>query len=380
MPVHKTFTDELWARIQDASTVTAFDPTVGPVNFVRDLCGHVLNAPDHVLPDPSPEPDVDPNQPTLAEETAWANAAEAELSRQREIITRLLAAPQPAGQGEKLPDAPLYDGSRDELRAFVTHLRLKLLSDQGRYPTARQRVAYAVGRLRGRAMQQLIPFIREDGETASLDDVEDVIRILQATFGDPDAAATARHKLQALRQGNKEFSAYYAEFSRLVSELNWDERATMDALRNGLSIEILEKLIGLPPATNLRTFVDQCQHLDSQIRAIDNLRKLRTGSRTTSHATPRAAPPAFAPAPAQRPAPPSTPYYGPAPMDLSANRRKITPQERAARLAEGRCLYCGGHGHMAAACPNKPATLRAAAVAPNPVPETPLSDEESGNA
>ena len=43
-------------------------------------------------------------------------------------------------------------------------------------------------------------------------------------------------------------------------------------------------------------------------------------------------------------------------MDLSASgagHGKISEQEKAARLREGRCLYCGLAGHMARHCPHK---------------------------
>ena len=40
------------------------------------------------------------------------------------------------------------------------------------------------------------------------------------------------------------------------------------------------------------------------------------------------------------------------PMDLSAGRKKLTPEERACRLAEGRCLYCRGVGYVARNCLN----------------------------
>jgi hypothetical protein len=370
MPVNKTFSDDLWQRLQVASTIIDLD-AIDPLEYIRGICAEVLNTPDYIN-------EVNPDEPTLDMETARANAAEQEMVRQREIITRLLAQPPPdqqEGRGDKLPDAPMFDGTRDKLRSFVTQLRLKLFSDASRFPTARLRVSYAISRLEGRAMEQLLPYIRDNGQIVNLEDVEHVISILQTTFGDPDRAATARHKLQALRQGNKEFSVYYAEFSKLVSELDWDERATMDALRNGLSIEILEKLIGAPTPDTIHDFVNQCQALDSQIRAVENLRKLRSGPSGRSTTTPRAP---VAPAPAPKPQTTTT-QYGPTPMDLSANRRKITPQERAARLAEGRCLYCGGHGHMAAACPNKPATLRAAATVTT-TPETPGIPDESGKA
>jgi len=37
-------------------------------------------------------------------------------------------------------------------------------------------------------------------------------------------------------------------------------------------------------------------------------------------------------------------------MDLSADGRRISAEERAKRFADGRCLYCGGFNHRAAEC------------------------------
>ena len=41
-------------------------------------------------------------------------------------------------------------------------------------------------------------------------------------------------------------------------------------------------------------------------------------------------------------------------MNISANRGKITAAERARRIAQGLCNYCGGTGHFAAQCPARP--------------------------
>jgi len=43
-------------------------------------------------------------------------------------------------------------------------------------------------------------------------------------------------------------------------------------------------------------------------------------------------------------------YAGPAPMDLSTGKRRISVEERAKRFADGRCLYCGGFNHKTAEC------------------------------
>ena len=59
-------------------------------------------------------------------------------------------------------------------------------------------------------------------------------------------------------------------------------------------------------------------------------------------------------------------------MDLSAGKRQLTNEERARRLAEGLCMYCGGQGHLARTCPSmarRNLRLNAALVQnPDPAP------------
>ena len=55
-------------------------------------------------------------------------------------------------------------------------------------------------------------------------------------------------------------------------------------------------------------------------------------------------------------------------MDLSANRLRLTAEEQAKRMAEGRCYRYGGVGHMARQCPlgqgqGHKQTMQAAATA-----------------
>jgi hypothetical protein len=215
-------------------------------------------------------------------------------------------------------------------------------------------MAYTFNRLQGRVQAQVLPFIK--GETIELKDAEDIIRILQNAFGDPDPVATARTKLANLKQGKKEFNAYFAEFQMLVSKLNWNEDAKLDALREGISYDLRRLLLRRTKKLSFNELVALCQETDTESRAI-HLSEGRSHQHQRyhqNHSHPRT--PTTIMTPTNYTAASSASQTpDPDAMDLSATvgRGKISEQERTARLREGNCLYCGGVGHMARHCPNK---------------------------
>lgn len=250
----------------------------------------------------------------------------------------------PARRSGKIPDPPVFDGNREKIEGFIAQLRLKLFSDPTLFPTPALRMAYAFNRLEGRAQAQILPYIQA-GATFSLPDVEDIIRVLNNAFGDPDPLATARSKLHQLKQGKQEFTNYFAEFQTLVSKLDWNERAKTDALKEGLSIELRRQLIGKTKDLTYDQLVALCQELDSEMRALQMTEGKHGYQQPRAHQL-RNPPPT-------QPATPKQPTTAPEPMDLSGTQR-VSGQERAARQRENRCYYCGEPGHRVAQCPNKP--------------------------
>jgi hypothetical protein len=71
-----------------------------------------------------------------------------------------------------------------------------------------------------------------------LDDVEALIKILEAAFSDRNEVRMASGELDHLMQGNCEFSIYYAEFQRLMAILDYDSKAKKATLKRGLSKEL----------------------------------------------------------------------------------------------------------------------------------------------
>ena len=261
----------------------------------------------------------------------------------------------PAARSTKYPDPPMFSG-RDctQLRPFIAKLRLKLYFNRDWYVTEQQRLEYAIKRLEDLALGQILPYVEE--HHLRLKNLAALITILENVFGDPDRAATAERELNKLRQTNREFSLYYAEFQRLIAELDYNDTVKKNTLRRGLSEELKDALAYNPnQPEDFEQFVNLCNRLDNQIRA----RKAeKRGEDYRPRLAPTAAPrtaPVIAPAPTPPPHPTNTKsgHYGVAPMDHSANCRRNTPEERQKCMAEGRCLSCHGYGHFARECPHR---------------------------
>jgi hypothetical protein len=93
--------------------------------------------------------------------------------------------------------------------------------------------------------------------------MEALIKILEATFGDPDEVGLASEELDCLIQGNHEVSIYYAEFQWLIAILDYDSKAKKAALKRGLSKELQASLIyQTDEPENLNKFIEFCMNSD----------------------------------------------------------------------------------------------------------------------
>ena len=112
-------------------------------------------------------------------------------------------------------------------------VNIKLTANAEQFPSDKHRLEYLYGHLEGNVLAQVQPHITATG--IMLDNVPALLKILQTAFGDLDPQGPATRELRKLRQTNKEFSTYIADFIRLSAIVPWDERAKLDHLRAGLS-------------------------------------------------------------------------------------------------------------------------------------------------
>lgn len=267
----------------------------------------------------------------------------------------------------KLPDAPKFSGARAELESFIFQLRRKLAGNNDHYPDTQHQLYYAIGLLEGPALAQVVA--KTDNGQVHFEDIDAFYTFLRKAFGDPDRKATAQRELNGIKQANKEFSVFYADFSRLAAESGFDEYALKFLLEQSISAELSDLMLHHDTPDEYQKYVDLLQNLDSRHRA--NVAKNKKIARpffrapysssgsTSPSTTSRASSPALsvssfgsyrAPSTVLSPSD-SASNLGPRPMDLSAARVPTSEEEKDRRRANGLCLYCGLSGHGAERCP-----------------------------
>ena len=190
-----------------------------------------------------------------------------------------------------------------------------------------------------------------------------LINCLQTYFGDPDPTGTALIELAKLLQGKLDFSSYLSEFTHIMSVLNYDPPAKMDALEAGMFSKLQEGLVyNIRPTStpeNYDSWRNRLLQLDNRIRQLE---AQKHGAYST---TPQM--------PAILSQPESVSYpHNPDAMDLSYSglrqnvlplarpaqhwryetdaqwRRHVSPAEKAGRRPSGCFDYCAGdHRQMA---------------------------------
>jgi len=273
-----------------------------------------------------------------------------QLANALTLAARVAPAPPQAQEdrGQKFPNSPDFSGSdQTQLRGWIAQLRMVIRHKPASFPDEQSKMRYAFNCLRGIALGQILPHVWEDG-TIGLEDLPALIQLLEAAFGDPDRVATADRRMREIKQMNCEFSQYYAEFQVIASNLDWNPSALQNTLRVGLSEEMKDSFTYSDIPEELPAFVTVCQNRDNQIRQRRAEKAAQNKGSGIGFASPR--PPPAPKAPDAAPAGTVAGYTGPAPMDLSAGKRRISTEERAKRFADGRCLYCGGFNHRAAEC------------------------------
>lgn len=264
--------------------------------------------------------------------------------------------PAPASESsrvsERLPDPEKFEGDRKDLRRFTSQVQEKLTVNRDRFPTPQSRMAYVTSRLRGDPYAQVLPHIRNG--VCQLKDYDEILDLLDRAFGDPNRINNARKSLFRLRQSNKDFSTFFAEFQRLALEGDMPEESLSTLLEEAISRELKGMLLHHePPSREYHSLAKFLQGLENRLHQYESTPPT---PKTYAAATkPRPAPTTFplaVPAPVV-PAVPATTVVpksrDPDAMDLGYQRRH--PAQPTSRRDRGECFRCGSSAHLVRDCP-----------------------------
>jgi len=124
------------------------------------------------------------------------------------------------------PDAPIFDGGKaEELRTWIIQLHNKLAAQPHRYPDNHACLRYAVNCLSGAALSMICGYVSENTGRIRLGSLNALLDLLRQAFDDPNRTPTANREIKKLKQKSGTFAAYFAEFGRIMGDLNWNEEA-----------------------------------------------------------------------------------------------------------------------------------------------------------
>src|SRR6266705_4773415 len=197
-----------------------------------------------------------------------------------EVVMNRLARTEPSAsrdRAEKIADPDRFDGTREKLKPFKDQLILKTSGNSTKFPNIQHKLRYAYQFLTGKAQRTMRIHIRRTPDANEKEMYEIVfdtfaafLAALDRHFGDPDEKHTAALALDRLRQANREFCAYYADFQELMDVLEPDDTSWRHALKRGLNQEMLNALaiFPTPKEESFGKFVERLNELDCRLPAL----------------------------------------------------------------------------------------------------------------
>ena len=128
--------------------------------------------------------------------------------------------PTTGGKRQKIRDPEVFTGKREEYNSFRSKMITKLNGDAHLFDDEQHKLQYIVSFLKDHAYKIVKPYVKDD--KVDLETVAEIWEVLDAAYDDPDRKGTAERELRKLRQANREFSAYLADFQHIMSELQWN--------------------------------------------------------------------------------------------------------------------------------------------------------------
>ena len=241
-----------------------------------------------------------------------------------------------------------FTGSSRDARPFITQCELVFRIQPEVYCTEEKKILYSCSYLWKDAFLWYQLLVAGLNPTTITDFCEFKMLFL-TQFGGNNIAQAARDALKTLCQTNRA-TEYINIFNQHAVLTEYNDAAKMEYFHDGLSAEIIDLLITLPPAKTLVELQQNAITCDTLITRRDLQKACRNNHRNATRRQPSASSYAYTPAVVQ---PPVTQNSSVTPMDLSQIQHPLvshgkekhcsplTSEECARHARECLCLYCG---------------------------------------
>ena len=193
-----------------------------------------------------------------------------------QLASQLMATPNERPSTTKKPKmaAPeKYDGSREELRTFLT--KVDLYCEFNEVPNAQDKILMASTYMKGKAANWMQPYVDDYLLDAEHRGTKDETRAMFASwtefkqemgriFGEVDAKNQAEKRITHLRQ-TKSVSAYTAEFKQLQARIDWDDAALRTVFEAGLKENVKDGLVHHDKPGTLQALIELATRIDNRL-------------------------------------------------------------------------------------------------------------------
>lgn len=236
---------------------------------------------------------------------------------------------------KRLPDISKFDGSRKGYPMWKVEADNKLRIDGAVLGTPQDQAAYLFSRMEAKAQLMVVSFYQNQPGC----DARTFVQHLDSVYIDPNAAARALNRLQAMKQGRESFATFLPKFEKELGESQLTmvpDMVKIGYLRGALNSEMQRAMIGPVTYVDYGMFVQALLAVGSQLDCLQYQKGRAVPMTTTNRMWPDGDEMDWAPT-----------------VQVGKIRRRLTPEEQEKCRREGRCFLCLKRGHRANDCPSK---------------------------
>ena len=233
---------------------------------------------------------------------------------------------------KRLPDISKFDGSRKGYPMWKVEASNKLRIDEAVINTPQDQAAYLFSRMEAKAQLMVVSFYQNQPGC----DAATFVQHLDSVYIDPNAAAHALNRLQAMKQDRESFATFLPKFEKELGESQLTivpDMVKIGYLRSALNTKMQRAMIGPVTYTDYGGFVQALLAVGSQLDSLQ-YQKGRMTSITTS----------------------SRVWLDGDEIDWTPTiqkvklRKRLTADEQQKCRQEGRCFNCLKRGYHANDC------------------------------